>query len=205
MSFTSLDSMGKTSLMLDLISQRQRALGANIANVDTPGYVRRDIDFSQYLGNMNSPIETKLSTALGPSGVIEDRRNQEIDIAEELAERASDQLREFEKSVECLGNELNGTRSKLEQARDSYRRSSDTLDRLRIAVNGIEETSRRAEEIARRYDELDSETERILQELLRRAGTKAVFAEDAEHNTDSIHSDSLRHSGDSSHPKLKEE
>ncbi len=86
MTFTSLDSMGKTSLMLDLISQRQRALGSNVANVDTPGYVRRDIDFSQYLGSMNSPIETKLSTALGPSGVIEDRREQEIDIAEELSE-----------------------------------------------------------------------------------------------------------------------
>ncbi len=86
MTFTSLDSMGKTSLMLDLISQRQRALGSNIANVDTPGYVRRDIDFSQYLGSMNSPIETKLSTALGPSGVIEDRREEEIDIAKELSE-----------------------------------------------------------------------------------------------------------------------
>ena len=86
MTFTALDSMGKTSLMLDLISQRQRALGANIANVDTPGYVRKDIDFSQYLGTMNSPIETKLSQALGPSGVIEDRRKQEIDIAEELSE-----------------------------------------------------------------------------------------------------------------------
>ena len=86
MTFTSLDSMGKTSLMLDLISQRQRALGSNVANVDTPGYVRRDIDFSQYLGSMNSPIETKLSTALGPSGVLEDRREKEIDIAEELAE-----------------------------------------------------------------------------------------------------------------------
>jgi len=61
-------------------------LGSNVANVDTPGYVRRDIDFSQYLGSMNSPIETKLSTALGPSGVIEDRREQEIDIAEELSE-----------------------------------------------------------------------------------------------------------------------
>ena len=35
---------------------------------------------------MNSPIETKLSTELGPSGIIEDRRKQEIDIAEELAE-----------------------------------------------------------------------------------------------------------------------
>ena len=86
MTFTSLDSMGKTTLMLDLISQRQRALGSNVANVQTPGYVRRDIDFSQYIGSMNSPIETKLSTKLGPSGVIEDRREQEIDIAEELAE-----------------------------------------------------------------------------------------------------------------------
>ena len=80
MTFSSINSMDKTTLMLDLISQRQRALG------DTPGYVRKDIDFSQYLGTMNSPLETKLSTALGPSGVIEDRRNQEIDIAEELSE-----------------------------------------------------------------------------------------------------------------------
>jgi len=86
MTFTSLDSMGKTNLMLDLIAQRQRALGSNVANVDTPGYVRRDIDFSQYLGSMNSPIETKLSTALGPSGIIEDRSRQEIDITEELSE-----------------------------------------------------------------------------------------------------------------------
>ena len=86
MSFTSLDSLGKTSIMLDLISQKQRALGSNIANVDTPGYVRKDIDFSTYLGSMNSPIETKLSTALGPSGIIEDRQHQEIDIAEELSE-----------------------------------------------------------------------------------------------------------------------
>ena len=92
MTFTSLDSMGKTTLMMDLISQRQRALGSNIANIDTPGYVRRDIDFSQYLGSMNSPIETKLSTALGPSGVIEDRQNQEIDIAEELSEMQKNAL-----------------------------------------------------------------------------------------------------------------
>jgi flagellar basal body rod protein FlgB len=92
MTFTALDSMGKTSLMLDLISQKQRALGSNVANVDTPGYVRRDIDFSQYLGSMNSPIETKLSMALGPSGVIEDRRGKEIEIADELAELQKNSL-----------------------------------------------------------------------------------------------------------------
>ena len=92
MTFTSLDSLGKTNIMLDLISQRQRALGSNIANVDTPGYVRRDIDFSQYLGSMNSPLETKLSTELGPSGVIEDRKRQNVDIAQELTEMQKNAL-----------------------------------------------------------------------------------------------------------------
>ena len=84
--FTPNSSIGKVELMMDLISQRQVALGSNLANMHTPGYVRRDIDFSMYLGSMNSPLETKLSTELGPSGVLEDRRKQEIDIAEELAE-----------------------------------------------------------------------------------------------------------------------
>ena len=82
--YTSLGSMGKVSLMMDLISQRQRAIGSNIANVDTPGYVRRDIDFATYLGTMNSPLETKLSQKLGPSGVIEERQYEEINPAQEL-------------------------------------------------------------------------------------------------------------------------
>ena len=78
--------MGKVSLMMDLIAQRQRALGSNLANVDTPGYVRRDINFSDYLGSMNSPLETKLSEKLGPSGIIEEKQQQEIDPANELME-----------------------------------------------------------------------------------------------------------------------
>ena len=82
--FTSLDNMGKVTLMMDLISQRQRALGANLANIDTPGYVRRDINFGDYLNSMNSPLETKLSEALGPSGVIEELHYEEIDPAQEL-------------------------------------------------------------------------------------------------------------------------
>ena len=84
--FTSLDNMGKVSLMMDLIAQRQRTLGSNLANVDTPGYVRRDLNFSDYLGSMNSPLETKLSEKRGPSGVTEEKQNQEIDPANELME-----------------------------------------------------------------------------------------------------------------------
>ena len=92
MTYTSIDAMGKTNLMMDLISQRQRAIGSNIANVDTPGYVRRDIDFSAYLGSMNSPLETQLSTKLGPSGILEERQRHEIDIAEELTEMQKNAL-----------------------------------------------------------------------------------------------------------------
>lgn len=90
--FTPLDNMGKVTLMMDLITQKQRALGSNLANVDTPGYVRRDIDFADYLGSMNSPLETKLSEKLGPSGVIEERQYEEIDPANELMELQQNSL-----------------------------------------------------------------------------------------------------------------
>ena len=86
MTFTPVDTIGQTNVILDLISQKQKALGSNLANVDTPGYVRKDIDFGQYLGTMNSPLETKLSSTLGPSGIIEERSFEEINPATELME-----------------------------------------------------------------------------------------------------------------------
>ncbi len=82
--YTPVDSMGKVSLMLDLISQKQRALGSNLANVDTPGYIRQDIDFGQYLSSMNSPLETKLSEKLGPSAITQDRYEEPVNSADEL-------------------------------------------------------------------------------------------------------------------------
>jgi len=82
--YTPIENTGKINLMLDLIAQRQRALGSNLANVDTPNYVRKDINFQNYLGTMNSPLETKLSAILGPSGVLEERENEKIDVANEL-------------------------------------------------------------------------------------------------------------------------
>ena len=78
-------SMQRCNLMLDLVAQRQRALGMNIANVDTPGYVRKDIDFADYLGSMGSRLETDLSAKLGPSGIIE-KQEEGVNVAQELAQ-----------------------------------------------------------------------------------------------------------------------
>ncbi len=84
--FTPNSSIGKVELMMDLISQRQVALGSNLANMHTPGYVRRDIDFQEYLGSMDSPLETKLSQRLGPSAIIETKSGEEIRPDKELLE-----------------------------------------------------------------------------------------------------------------------
>ena len=78
-------TMQRCNLILDLVAQRQRALGMNIANVDTPGYVRKDIDFADYLGSMGSRLETDLSARLGPSGVIE-KQEEGVNVAQELAQ-----------------------------------------------------------------------------------------------------------------------
>lgn len=82
--YTPSNSFGNVSLMLGLISQRQRALGSNIANVNTPGYIRQDIEFGQYLNTMNSPLETKLSDKLGPSAIAMDRSEEPVNAASEL-------------------------------------------------------------------------------------------------------------------------
>lgn len=82
--YTPFDSMGRVSLMMDLIAQKQRALGSNIANVDTPGYIRQDIDFGQYLSTMNSPLETKMSEKLGPSAISTQMSEEPVNSANEL-------------------------------------------------------------------------------------------------------------------------
>lgn len=80
------DSMNGTSEILDLISRRQKVLGENLANLDTPGYKRKDVDFSQYMGETSSPIEAKLATKFGPSPVFEESSNEEVNPANELME-----------------------------------------------------------------------------------------------------------------------
>jgi flagellar basal body rod protein FlgB len=83
MSFNANDKIDSTNLILDVIAKRQEAIGANITNVNTPGYVRQDINFEQYIGNLNSPLETTLSKRLGPSAMVK-TEGGEVNPAQEL-------------------------------------------------------------------------------------------------------------------------
>jgi len=84
--FTPNNSIDKCNLMLDLATHRQAALAGNLSNIDTPGYVRRDVDFSQYLSSMNSPLETELSQKLGASAISLEQQPQKVDPVQEVVE-----------------------------------------------------------------------------------------------------------------------
>lgn len=86
------NQFGRTLNALDLISERHKALSTNLANMHTPNYKRQDISFSQYLGGVANPLETKLAAKMGPSPVTIENTDEEIDAAKELAEMQKNSL-----------------------------------------------------------------------------------------------------------------
>lgn len=91
MSYDSLNSIGKSHLMLDAIAKKQQVHSANLTNMNTPGYIRRGVDFSQLLSNSNSPLETQLSTKLGPSPFMLEEEG-EVNVPQELIEMQKNTL-----------------------------------------------------------------------------------------------------------------
>lgn len=61
------NSLQASNNVLDLLSMKQEVIAENLANMHTPGYRRKDINFSQYLAGHNNKLETALSEKLGPS------------------------------------------------------------------------------------------------------------------------------------------
>ena len=86
------NAISNTLYALDLISERQKALSCNLANMDTPNYRRKDISFSQYLGGNSSSLETALSIKMGPSPMTIQTTQEKIDPATELAEMRKMQI-----------------------------------------------------------------------------------------------------------------
>lgn len=78
-----LNSFQPANNVLDVLSAKQQVIAENLANMHTPGYKKRDINFSQYLNSHNNALETKLSEKLGPSP-FSTTESGEVSAAEEL-------------------------------------------------------------------------------------------------------------------------
>lgn len=92
MTFQSIDPMAGTGVILDLIAKKQKALGENLANIDTPGYSRKNVDFGQYISSAGSSMETSLSSKYGPAPVFENQSNEQVNPANELMELQKNSL-----------------------------------------------------------------------------------------------------------------
>jgi len=80
-----LNPIDKTYAALDAISKKQEIIAANITNANTPGYVRRDVSFSQILDGVNTPLETELSEKIGPNPFFIQEEG-DVDLKRELIE-----------------------------------------------------------------------------------------------------------------------
>ena len=79
-----LNALDKSVKILDILTKKQEIIADNITNMDTPGYVRKDIKFSNYLNSSGSSLEAKLDEKLGP-GLIAMEASGPVDPAQEIA------------------------------------------------------------------------------------------------------------------------
>jgi len=112
--FTDLTSaaLGK---VLDGTALRQRALAENIANVDTPGYQRKDVSFSEQLkealeGTSLPENALRRLEAVVPQSVVANSQTlrpdgNTVDIDKEMTEISKNTL-EYETSAQLLDGKL---------------------------------------------------------------------------------------------------
>ncbi len=98
------------SRALDMTAQRQTLVSQNIANIDTPGYHTRDIDFRQELQRA-LPDDENVSTAAAPferevQGLIERPDGNNVSIDRESLLMAQNQLL-FQTEAQLLHSEFN--------------------------------------------------------------------------------------------------
>jgi flagellar basal-body rod protein FlgB len=103
-------------------SRRHEIIAGNVANLDTPHYTRKDINFNEVLNtylpggpkvhlNTTNPVHLTFDGVRIP-GPIEDT-GKEVDIDREMVEMATNQL-SYQASVQMLGNKLDSLRTVIE-------------------------------------------------------------------------------------------
>jgi flagellar basal-body rod protein FlgB len=100
---------------MNLLSASQKLVASNIANVDTPGYKAKDIDFHAELANQFSSLEPK---AVEISGLKTKNDGNNVDMDRE-ARRLSENALRFAVATNLARSELATLRSAIEEGKTS--------------------------------------------------------------------------------------
>ena len=100
--------MHTLSRALDLTSARQNLVSQNVANIDTPGYKARDIDFRQEFSALSADEQLPESAPVvrEVSGLIERPDGNNVSLDRESLLMAQNQLA-FQVDVQLLRDEFN--------------------------------------------------------------------------------------------------
>jgi flagellar basal-body rod protein FlgB len=124
LSDVTLTAMGK---VLDAAAARQRAIAHNIANVDTPGYTRRDVSFHDQLASALSGADEQPLLAASRVSEVEPRQlfdtqsparadGNNVDVDREMASLAQNTL-EYEAAAEIIKGKLDMLRTAVSEGR----------------------------------------------------------------------------------------
>jgi len=98
---------GKLERVLDVATARQRIIAGNMANVDTPRYRTRDIDFQEELrrAEMSASSDPAEPAAKEVQGLLERPDGNNVDMDREGMALAETQL-EFRAGIDMLRSEF---------------------------------------------------------------------------------------------------
>jgi len=98
---------------MDLLSARQKLVGSNIANVDTPGYQTRDIDFHFEL---MSEMEGLSPNVVEPGGLKVKADGNNVDLDREARLLAENAIR-FNAASNLLRSQIRIVRSAIQEGK----------------------------------------------------------------------------------------
>ena len=102
---------------MDLLAARQKLVTSNIANIDTPGYKTKDIDFqSEFQSLLNGSSSTPAPQNVSGLKVKNDGNNVNIDREARLL---SENAMKFTLASQLIRGQIKSIRSAIEEGRSS--------------------------------------------------------------------------------------
>lgn len=85
--FNQIGSLESTGKILSMLGNKQKIIGENLANVDTPGYTKKTMSFADYMSPDMNGLEKKINAKFGtPSIAGVSTTGQTVNMAEEIVD-----------------------------------------------------------------------------------------------------------------------
>lgn len=91
--FNQIGSLERTGKILTMLGNKQKLIGENLANVDTPGYTKKTMSFGDYMNPDMNGLEKKINAKFGTVSTLDvQSTGQSVNMAEEIVDMQQNSL-----------------------------------------------------------------------------------------------------------------